>query len=422
MSDRIKKKEKVIYGHLFALGYNGQLPFKGDDRFQHKYCVCKKKVSNGIKPYREINALIDQAKKAIAQNYTVTFTGEDGVSSVVEFKKDHKTDFFQIGRSTETIIDYIVIDTIPGEKDNIKAALKQSTISRYACRLVVDRSPPYHTRLFSGGFNSKNRIVLKESAPQWASSTKFSDGLTTNGVLLMHPKNPWGKSMRPGVWREVSISGDIFGLRCSRSAKQRGKTTELVNILQDGSLIDLCGVVLLWRTISGMAKSPTLSDLEKQEEALNSLNAQCPVGLVTLRFKKKKMNIDLTDPYVYTTCGHVHGYHKWGMKPGVTSHTEDYYDKRICTFCEQEGYFVSLKLGMEPAFYIDNGPATHCFVPCGHVTTEATVKYWSQVPLPHGKDHFSSLCPFCSIPLDGREGYVRLIFQTLVEPVREVLL
>ena len=29
--------------------------------------------------------------------------------------------------------------------------------------------------------------------------------------------------MKHGLWREVSVSGEIFGLRYSRSAKQRGK-------------------------------------------------------------------------------------------------------------------------------------------------------------------------------------------------------
>ena len=30
--------------------------------------------------------------------------------------------------------------------------------------------------------------------------------------------------MKPGVWREVSVSGEMFGLRHCRSAKHRGKT------------------------------------------------------------------------------------------------------------------------------------------------------------------------------------------------------
>lgn len=51
------------------------------------------------------------------------------------------------------------------------------------------------------------------------------DGFTTNGVLLLHPHN--GKhgvvSNSPGVWREVSIAGNIYGLRKARSDRGLGK-------------------------------------------------------------------------------------------------------------------------------------------------------------------------------------------------------
>lgn len=50
------------------------------------------------------------------------------------------------------------------------------------------------------------------------------DGLTTNGVLIMHPKGQFcGGKAKCGVWRECSVGGDIFNLRESRSAQQKGK-------------------------------------------------------------------------------------------------------------------------------------------------------------------------------------------------------
>ena len=67
-------------------------------------------------------------------------------------------------------------------------------------------------------------IYLQESAPQWSNGKKYSDGLTTNGVLVNHPKGQWGPELAPGVWREVSVAGEMFGLRHARSARQRGKT------------------------------------------------------------------------------------------------------------------------------------------------------------------------------------------------------
>lgn len=49
------------------------------------------------------------------------------------------------------------------------------------------------------------------------------DGLTTNGVLVMHPRNGFTEDSKPGIWREISVCGNVFSLRETRSAQQRGK-------------------------------------------------------------------------------------------------------------------------------------------------------------------------------------------------------
>ena len=51
------------------------------------------------------------------------------------------------------------------------------------------------------------------------------DGLTTNGVLILHPcSGQHGVlSNGPRVWREVSIAGDIYGLRKARSDRGAGR-------------------------------------------------------------------------------------------------------------------------------------------------------------------------------------------------------
>ncbi len=59
--------------------------------------------------------------------------------------------------------------------------------------------------------------------PQWRKEDNTCDGLTTNGVLIMHQRGDWGFNVVPGVWREVSVGGDVYGLRQTRSAKERGK-------------------------------------------------------------------------------------------------------------------------------------------------------------------------------------------------------
>lgn len=144
------------------------------------------------------------------------------------------------------------------------------------------------------------------------------------------------------------------------------------------------------------------------------MRPQCPVGLTTLQFpsgSQRGANNDVSagkEPYVYLKCGHVHGYHAWNS-PGNESGN----NMRTCPVCLQKSCYVQLSLGREATFY-DGEDATpsHAFVPCGHVCSEATVKFWAQVPIPHGCDQFQAICPFCAIPLEGEEGAVKLIFST----------
>lgn len=49
------------------------------------------------------------------------------------------------------------------------------------------------------------------------------DGLTTNGVLVMHPRGGFTEESKPGIWREISVCGDVYTLRETRSAQTPGK-------------------------------------------------------------------------------------------------------------------------------------------------------------------------------------------------------
>jgi pellino protein len=68
--------------------------------------------------------------------------------------------YFQIGRSSENQIDCIVMDTVPGAKTFDDLNISQSTISRYACRIIVSRHPPYTARIYAAGFDSSKNIFL----------------------------------------------------------------------------------------------------------------------------------------------------------------------------------------------------------------------------------------------------------------------
>ena len=53
------------------------------------------------------------------------------------------------------------MDTIPGNKrSEVNQDAQKSTISRYSCRIVVDRAPPHTARVFAAGFDKSSNIFL----------------------------------------------------------------------------------------------------------------------------------------------------------------------------------------------------------------------------------------------------------------------
>lgn len=68
--------------------------------------------------------------------------------------------WLQIGRSSENQIDCIVMDTVAGAVTFDDLTVPQSTISRYACRIVVSRHPPCTARVYAAGFDASKNIFL----------------------------------------------------------------------------------------------------------------------------------------------------------------------------------------------------------------------------------------------------------------------
>ncbi|XP_053553308.1 E3 ubiquitin-protein ligase pellino homolog 2 isoform X2 [Bombina bombina] len=405
-------KEPIKYGELVVLGYNGCLPNGDRGRRKSRFALYKRPRSNGVRASTVHVISTPQDSKAVSsRTHSISFTLSRSQTVVVEYAHDKDTDMFQIGRSTESPIDFVVTDTISGNQHD-ETQITQSTISRFACRIVCDRNAPYTARIYAAGFDSSKNIFLGEKAAKWKNPDGHMDGLTTNGVLVMHPKGGFTEESKPGVWREISVCGDVYTLRETRSAQQRGKLVENEsNILQDGSLVDLCGATLLWRTADGLFHTPTQKHIEALRQEINAARPQCPVGLNTLVFPSvnHKDVVDEKQPWAYLTCGHVHGYHNWGHR----SDTEA--NERECPMCRTVGPYVPLWLGCEAGFYVDAGPPTYAFIPCGHVCSEKSAKYWSQIPLPHGTHAFHAACPFCATQLTGEESYVKLIFQGPVD-------
>ncbi|XP_074115172.1 E3 ubiquitin-protein ligase pellino [Cotesia typhae] len=408
-----KTKTPTKYGELVILGYNGFLPPGDRGRRRSKFVLCKRPVANGVKRSKHYVVKTPHNSQAVlnVKQHSISYTLSRTQAVIVEYTEDDTTDMFQIGRSSEPPIDFVVMDTYPATEtgSSIESRIAQSTISRFACRILTDRGNPAITRIYAAGFDSSRNIFLGEKATKWQENREI-DGLTTNGILIMHPRGPFcGGEAQCGSWREISVGGGVFSLRESRSAQQKGNVVDDEdNILKDGTLIDLCGATLLWRSAEGLAKSPTKHDLEELVDAINAGRPQCPVGLNTLVIPRKAASESAQQqPYVYLKCGHVQGYHDWGQEKDKAT--------RRCPMCLVVGPIVKLCMGIEPAFYVDRGPPTYAFNPCGHMATEKTVKYWEKVAIPHGTNGYIAICPFCAIPLEGAPGYVKLIFQDNVD-------
>ena len=103
------------------------------------------------------------------------------------------------------------MDTVPGNRPTDKINT-QSTISRFACRILSNRGEEdLNAMIFAAGFDSSRNIFLGEKATKWENGENEVDGLTTNGVLIMHPKGEFCPpedcpNPMPGIWREVSVS------------------------------------------------------------------------------------------------------------------------------------------------------------------------------------------------------------------------
>ncbi|XP_037399078.1 E3 ubiquitin-protein ligase pellino homolog 1 [Pygocentrus nattereri] len=430
-SERENSSKPVKYGELIVLGCNGSLPGGDRGRRRSRFSLFERPSANGVKP-STTHTCSPQAAKVISKNsqHSVSYTLSWSEAVVVEYTDDNETDMFQIGRSTENPIDIVVTETAGGRHGNSPMRPLQSTVSRFACRIVCDRTPPYTARVYAAGFDCSRNIFLGEKAAKWRTFDGQMDGLTTNGVLLMQP----ARGSKPAVWREISVCGNVFTLRDTTSPQDRGKQVKDESpVLLDGSLIDLCGVTLLWRSVEGLSRSPTAGHLEALRLRLNAARPQCPVLLSTLAFP----SLDgprPRRPWVYLTCGHVHGYHPWqgrgiaykqqrreagrdrGERGGETERSteeeaEAVRGERECPLCRSRGPYVPLTLGRVSDVYVDAESPSHAFVPCGHVCSERTAEHWSKTPLKRGTNIFHPACPFCLGQLKRDRPYVRLIFQ-----------
>jgi len=369
------------YGELTVLGINGRLPHLHSDRMREKFVLKKRPKPNGIK---RSTHNFENVPSTSQKKHFISFWLSKSNGNTIEYVPDDETDMFQVGRDLSAP-NHIVVSSRSSEN---------ALISRFACRIIVDRLDDSHcARIYAGGFDSSRTLFLGRNALTWGSGETM-DGLTTNGVWIKHPGNDWC---------EVSVCGHIFTTREKRSSPTRGNVVDSVNnVLQDGTLIDLCGATLLWRSADGLEKSPNVADLLNLVSRVNAGRFLCPVDLT-------KLVIDCSDtqeqnkrqPYIYLNCGHLQSHHRW-RSPTSETYT--------CAVCKTDGPIVRLRMGMEYAFYKEGPDDLYAFNPCGHTATTNTVCYWSTTEVPTKFHKLHVVCPFCYKPLSMFNTFTRLYF------------
>ncbi len=122
----------------------------------------RRPISNGVKPVKHHVVKNPQQSELIqdSKQHSVSFTLNRQQAIIVQYDHDSETDMFQIGRSSEGPIDFVVMDTVPGAQRAEDCVVTQSTISRFACRIIVERNPPYTARIYAAGFDSGRNIFL----------------------------------------------------------------------------------------------------------------------------------------------------------------------------------------------------------------------------------------------------------------------
>jgi hypothetical protein len=238
--DKERKDSKQIkYGELVVLGYNGSIhahnskpnndylrsmssghnsscsssnnslvatnPSLHSSRRKSKFSVMSRDQANGVKPSTQFDLFSNkpqsEAQSLLNQKpnqHTVTYTMSKKHTVIVQYSQDDDIDMFQIGRSADPAIDFIVLDTISNSSSSstptttggsVSSSItssvssssgvysitpvnsltnphqqqpqqQQSTISRFSCRITVERRPPYTARIYAAGFDSANRIFL----------------------------------------------------------------------------------------------------------------------------------------------------------------------------------------------------------------------------------------------------------------------
>jgi hypothetical protein len=286
----------------------------------------------------------------------------------------------------------------------------------------------------------------RNSSNSSSSSNELVDGsiIDLGGALLLFRKTPPSSpSHKSSYTRSGQGRGKVKGAAQARG-KGKSKGGEVVTVKAE-------------REVSPRAVL----------RALNKLRPQCPVLMHTIHFPAflspatrglrmwerikdcpdtgmlsssgHNLTVPLSDfsgidegrvPYVFTACGHVHGYSQ-----ELEGHP--------CPLCRTKGPYVPLVFPFDASICAHR--PTHVFSPCGHAASLSTCRKWAGTILPDifaGPRHRAQggagpgggvegggagvgagaggcpMCPFCLEKLDmggggkeGRNGFSKLMIQ-----------
>merc|ERR550517_2163417 len=106
-----EKEELLKYGELVILGYNGSLPQGDKGRRRSKFVLYRRSKANGVTRSKHYSVKTPQTSQAIldTKQHSISYTLNRNQAVIVEYQQDDTTDLFQIGRSSESPIDFVVM-------------------------------------------------------------------------------------------------------------------------------------------------------------------------------------------------------------------------------------------------------------------------------------------------------------------------
>eukprot|EP00519_Triparma_laevis_P003038 CAMPEP_0182498678 /NCGR_PEP_ID=MMETSP1321-20130603/6805_1 /TAXON_ID=91990 /ORGANISM="Bolidomonas sp., Strain RCC1657" /LENGTH=336 /DNA_ID=CAMNT_0024702763 /DNA_START=46 /DNA_END=1053 /DNA_ORIENTATION=+ len=320
---------------------------------------------------------------------------------VTSYIPDQALDMFQLGRLAVKQNDFC----FRGPLTSNERGQFCGPVSRYAARIMCERTPPYSTWICAAGFDNKKDIFLSEGAPKWKEEDGEGedwDAVTTFGLRIWQPSvGKWVEVSVNGYMHEVRETDDVCGPRINNSLAR----------LEHGSIVDLSGVQFIFQDFEHMKLNlPSEETLEMFMGDFNSMRLQCPVSLETIRYSHSIIeskvdwleNEDSSEAAgVFPACGHI-----------VTYSTEMAEGLVNCPLCRVQSKLKQLSIAYTPAVTYGEQPPTHIFNPCGCAASLDCCEFWSEIKVHHPPTPGHTgvpLCPYCAEVLDAEKPFSRMV-------------